>query len=86
MLIVPEVVTGDPVIVKAEPVSVNPTDVTVPDPPPPPPVVIIAVFPETVNVPFETFRVVIGRPTVVPSTVDTVRGGWTGLDILITIG
>jgi hypothetical protein len=77
-------VTGEPVIVKAEPVSVNPTDVTVP-PPPAPDVSIVAVFPDIIKSPLVTLILVIGLPEVVPSTVSTVKGGCTGPDILLTI-
>ena len=81
ILKVPEVVTGEPVIVNAVPVSVNPTDVTVPDPPPLPDVSIVATVPEIERSPFVTRIVFIGRPSVVPSIVLTVNGGLIGDDI-----
>ena len=62
------------------------TLVTVPEPPPLPDVSIVAVDPDTVKSPLVTLMVVIGRPTVAPSTVSTVNGGCTGPDILINFG
>ena len=70
---VPPVYVRVPAIVIAVPVPLSAAgviEVTVPLPPPPPaPVTIVAVLPDTVKVPLVTLILVIGRPTVAPSTV-----------------